>query len=370
MSLSAGNDPLAAAAGAVQQIYGATRSGEAVGLCGIGDGYLAQVLAHNPPALFMDKRQPVFVIESDPHVLLQCLMIHDYTGAQGPIEQERFQWFVGSVWHERLEAALLADLYLAAPSLMVGQGFDVPVVQAALRSIVQKLGRLDAELTAEVDACYANFSARHPGQQLGSSVSRRPTVLLLTTRFSTVLQFSTRDTAAAFQRLGWEAHVVIEPSPHHRVLRTAIRAALADFRPDLVFQIDHLRCEHNSLFPNNLPFACWIQDHLPHLASREMGATIGPLDFVLTDATATYVDKFSYPLRQCIALPKLTVDTLPLPSEGEGRGEGDREELRDVTSQFYFQRFRLTLTLSRKGRGDRTRRTSSLSRMPRRLPTR
>src|SRR5207247_1687848 len=66
VSLSAGNDPLAAAAGAVQQIYGATRSGEAVGLCGIGDGYLAQVLAHNPPALFMDKRQPVCVIGSVP----------------------------------------------------------------------------------------------------------------------------------------------------------------------------------------------------------------------------------------------------------------------------------------------------------------
>jgi hypothetical protein len=157
-------------------------------------------------------------------------------------------------------------------------------------------------------------------------------VLLLTTRLSTVLQYSTRDTAAAFERLGWNARVLIEPTPHHRVLRTAIRAALADFKPDLVFQIDHLRHEHGGLFPRNLPFACWIQDHLPHLATRDAGARVGPTDFVLTDATATYVNKFGYPRRQCIALPKLTAATNadhlhPLPSAGEGKGEGEASDV-------------------------------------------
>jgi hypothetical protein len=38
---------------------------------------------------------------------------------------------------------------------------------------------------------------------------------------------------------------------------------------------------------------------------------VGPLDFVLTDAIATYVDKFDYPPRQCIPLPKLVVRTAP-----------------------------------------------------------
>ena len=36
---------------------------------------------------------------------------------------------------------------------------------------------------------------------------------------------------------------------------------------------------------------------------------MGELDFVLTDAIATYVDKFDYPPRQCIPLPKLVVRT-------------------------------------------------------------
>ena len=344
VSLSSGNDPLAAAAAARQQIDGATKAGEAVGLCGIGDGYLAQVLAHNPPALFMDKQQPVFVIEPEPQIVLQCLMIHDYSGPRGPIEQARFLWFVGADWQTRVEATLGADLFLSSPSLMVGQGFDAPRIQAGLREAVAKLVALDKELAAQIERRYAgrraaDFAARFAGNRPG-----RPRVLLLTTRFSTVLQYSTRDTAAAFERLGWEARVVIEPSPHHRVLSTALRAALVDSQPDLVFQIDHLRHEHNGLFPADLPFACWIQDHLPHLATSTAGAGVGPLDFVLTDAAATYAEKFGYPLRQCVALPKLAVDTLPVPP-GEGRDQGSRQVGSNETLQHP-----LTPTLSRTER--------------------
>lgn len=311
LSLSSGNDPLAAAAAAKQQLYAATKAGEAIGVCGVGDGYLAQVLAHNPPALFMDKQQPVFIIEPEPQVLLQCLMIHDYAGHGGPIEQGRFQWFVGTGWDERLASTLTSDLFLPAPSVMVGQGFDGQSIQRRLREILQNLVELDGALAAEVERYYASG----PRDDTGG----RPRVLLLTTRFSTVLQYSTRDTAAAFERMGWDAQVVIEPTPRHRVLRTAIRGALADFRPDLVFQIDHLRHEHNGLFPAALPFACWIQDHLPHLATPEAGANVGETDFVLTDATATYVDKFGYPRRQCIALPKLTSRVEGGRTKDEGR---------------------------------------------------
>jgi hypothetical protein len=208
---------------------------------------------------------------------------------------------------------------------MVGQGPAAPQIQGALRSIVARQVAQDNDRATTIERYYAAKGARDFAARFDTARPGRPRVLLLTTRFSTVLQYSTRDTAAAFERLGWEARVVIEPSPHHRVLSTALRAAVAEFQPDLVFQIDHLRHEHNGLFPANLPFACWIQDHLPHLATRAAGESVGALDFVLTDAAATYAEKFGYPARQCIALPKLTVDTLPLPSAGEGGGEGETQ---------------------------------------------
>src|SRR5687768_13571188 len=92
VSLSSGPDPLAVATATLPNLYNQTKSGEAVALCGLGDGYLASLLAQNPPTLFMDKRQPVYLIEPEPHVLLQCLMIHDYSDALGPIADARFYW--------------------------------------------------------------------------------------------------------------------------------------------------------------------------------------------------------------------------------------------------------------------------------------
>lgn len=310
ISLSGGPDPLAAARVASSRLYEQTLAGEPVALRGVGDGYLVRVLADNPPTLFLDKQQPVFLIEPEPQILLQCLMIHDYTGAAGPIEQPRFRWFVGNEWYVSLEQALLNDLFLPVPSISIGQGLDAPQFPERLNGIVERLLDRDAVAMAEVSAYYDRRSAADFAEAF-SGARRPPRVLLLTTRFSTVLQYSTRDAAAAFERRGWEARVMIEPSSHHRVMRSAVAAALAEFKPDLVFQIDHLRHEHGDLFPVNLPFACWIQDHLPHLMSREAGRHVEDFDFVLTDAIGTYADKFGYPARQCVPLPKLVVSTEP-----------------------------------------------------------
>ena len=349
-SLSGGPDPLALAAATVRKIYEQTKAGEAVALCGLGDGYLALILAHNPPALFMDQQQPVYLIEPEPQILLQCLMIHDYTGAAGPIEGARFQWHIGPAWDEALARRLAEETYLAAPSVTVGQGLDAAAIQERLRGTSRRMTDRDTAAAAEIARHYGGLTPADLAAAFSGAGARPPRVLLLTTRFSTVLQYSTGDTAAAFGRLGWEARVVIEPSPHHRVLRSAIASTLAEFKPDLVFQIDHLRREHNGLFPANLPFACWIQDHLPHLASAEVGRQVGELDFVLTDAIATYVEKFAYPARQCIPLPKLVVRTEP-----EDAVEGAADDLVFVSNAARTAEAMVADALRRYGQNDTTR---------------
>jgi hypothetical protein len=90
-----------------------------------------------------------------------------------------------------------------------------------------------------------------------------------------------------------------------------------EFRPDVVFQIDHLRHEHGALFPPGLPFVCWIQDHLPHLKMSDAGRKVGPFDFVLSDAPSTYVHTYAYPRRQCLPLPKLTAIQPEAPKTSE-----------------------------------------------------
>ncbi len=311
MALSPGNDPIGSLQQAIAQLRPALESGQPIALCGIGDGYLLYQLAHNPPKLYMDQELPVFVLEPDAQVALQCMMIHDFSGPRGPIEQARFQWFVGAEWEQALRHAVLFDSMLSCPSITVGQGLQTQAIQQSLVAIAKEIAAQDTQIKEQVEAYYAQ---RNPGALSAicqAKGNRKPRILLLTTRSSTVLQHSTRDIAEAFEELGWETRILIEPTNYHRVYRRAIRQAMAQFKPDLFFQIDHLRCEHDGLFPPNLPFVCWVQDHLSNLMSAQAGRTVGPADFVLSDAGATYTATHEYPARQIIPLTKLTRRIVP-----------------------------------------------------------
>ncbi len=267
-------------------------------------------------------RQPVFVFEPDPQVALHAMMIHDYWGPGGPIEQGRFRWFVGTGWDRDFEALTTSDPLLGIPAMAVGLGLQSGAMQDWLRALSEKVVRRDDAYREEIARYYASIDPAEQSALFGDNPPRRPRVLLLTTRFSTVLQYSTRDAAEAFEQIGWDARTLIEPTPIHRLYKTAMRAAFAEHKPDLVFQIDHLRYEHGDLFDACVPFACWAQDHLPHLKTTQAAASIGPRDFVLTDAGPMYSSRHGYPPRQFVGLSKLTrvpptPDPAPTPSGGD-----------------------------------------------------
>lgn len=317
LHLSPQSDPLGNVRRAMKSLESEMSRGTSLGLCGLADGYLLAALAAHPPKLFMDMRQTIHVIEPDAQVLLQCLMIHDYTGPAGPIEQDRFLWFVGPSALDDLRATLLNDLFLPCPAVHIGQGLNTGAITSALTQITQELCEADQNRTQAVAKYYRELDPAERKAVFGANPPRAPRVLLMTTRFSTVLQYSTSDTAAGFREAGWDARIAIEPTTHHRLFGMGIRRTLLEWKPDLVFQIDHQRHEHNGLFPDGLPFACWIQDHLSQLMSREAGAKVGPMDFVLTDAGSTYVKRFDYPARQVIATAKLTTPPPLLPRPGD-----------------------------------------------------
>lgn len=306
VSLAAGPEPLTAAAALLAQLKQATPGGEPVGLCGLGDGYVLAALARHPPKLFMNMEQAVFVLEPEPQVLLHALMIHDYTRETGPITAERVRWFVGADWASQLAVATQAQPGMGLPAVTLKQGPDGASIHQQLSPLFVAVAEHEAAAKRVVDEHYATFSPGRLAGLFGPNPPRRPRVLLLTTRFSTVLQYSTRDTANALEQSGWEARVVIEPAPSQRIHRHAIRGVVAEFQPDLVFQIDHLRHEHGDLFPPQLPFVCWAQDHLANLTNARAGASVGLRDFVLVGMPTMYVNRYGYPRRQTLMLAKLT----------------------------------------------------------------
>ncbi len=305
VSLSRGNDPIFSTVEILSEIKTAWTAGQPIALRGLGDGYVLSALAASPPALLLGRQQAVFVIESDARLVMAALMLHDYSGPQGPIRQHRFRWFIGPDWGAQFEKEFFSDPFLPFPLAQVGQGPNSNAIEPILRQIGAKLVEFDQRLADEARDIYSRIDAETFADLFSDQPSRPPRILLLTSRFTTVLQYSTRDAAEGFTSLGWQTRVLIEPSAHQSRMKQAMLREIVEFKPDLVFVIDHLRHEYEGILPDGLPFVCWIQDHLPNLCNPEVGSKIGLRDFILTGMGTRFIGDYHYPAHQIVDLPNL-----------------------------------------------------------------
>ncbi len=306
VSLSRGDPPDQHAQQLLSSAADVIRSRHALLIVGVGDGYILRALSADFAQIGGDFLPTVYVIEPDPEVAVHAMMIHDYTGAFGPIRCANFRWYIGSQWEQQFRQAMLADLFLPDPSATICLSLRGQEVMARIKSILGDRQAAGAQLARRVDAHYVTLKRQSLLELLGPTPPRRPRILVVTCRFTTVLQYSASDVSAAFEQLGWHSRLMIEPSAHHRITYAGLRHAMIEFKPDVVFCIDHLRYETKDLYPENLPYICWIQDNLPNLTDRQAGGSIGIRDFVLTANRPTYCRLYGYPSRQCIDMGKLT----------------------------------------------------------------
>lgn len=304
-SLSRGGDPVSSTVQTLNEIRSTWQRGSSTALCGFGDGYVLSALAKYSPKLNLGRQQAICVIEPDLKLVLACLLLHDYSGPDGPIRQQRFRFFLGENWAGEFQREILSDVYLPFPETNICQTTHYAAMEAVFQRLIQiqlENDRQFAQATAEI---YDAMKADDLAQLFGDDPPRRPRVLLVTSLFTTVLQYSTASAAQAMQQLGWETKTLIEPTGYHALRKRAIRRAVMDFKPDFVLLIDHLRHEYDGVFPPQLPFACWIQDHLPNLCNLKAGAEVRARDFVLTAIGTHFVQQYGYPARQIVDLPNL-----------------------------------------------------------------
>ena len=159
----------------------------------------------------------------------------------------------------------------------------------------------------------------HWAKRWSDGPSGKLRVLGMVSRFTTVLQYSMRDLKAAFEGHGHEFRLLIEENHHDVLPPQRIAEVIEQFRPDLIFLIDHQRREYRQVMPSNVPFVCWMQDYLPHLLSIEAGQSLGPLDFFVAPEIDSLARKFKYPGSQGMLWTMATNDRLyssePLPAE-------------------------------------------------------
>lgn len=110
---------------------------------------------------------------------------------------------------------------------------------------------------------------------------KKPRILFETCRFTTILQYHARDCREAAKSLGCETELLIEKDGIHAISEIEMCKVLADFKPDMIFCIDHFRFEWSDLIPKEIIYVTWTQDPMPLVMDKKSPEKLGDNDFIL-----------------------------------------------------------------------------------------
>ncbi|MDX9911772.1 MAG: hypothetical protein RBS39_08080 [Phycisphaerales bacterium] len=236
------------------------------------------------------------IIELDRPRFIDALMVADLA----PILSEpRVSLFVG----DAAIAELSEHLHARLGTKIAGPVASLPGVDAQpIAACIQQAEReQNEEAQRRRTIVQTRDAARHPG-----ALADRPLRVLIPTHLhSTFVRHASADIAHALRQLGHEPRLLIEPSPHELLSGVAYLRALDEFDPDLIISINYPRSALWGLIPPNIPLVCWVQDAMPHLFQRELGASLGPADFFVGHMHSEFFDSFAYPRERTLRMPVL-----------------------------------------------------------------
>lgn len=139
------------------------------------------------------------------------------------------------------------------------------------------------------------YYADHERDIVQNIKSGYPKILFYTSRFTTALQYHSRDCAQAAQQLGCKTELLLEPDGLHRITKLEMTKHIWEFKPDIVFCIDHFRFEKREI-PKEAVHIVWIQDYLDWIMNDETPKQLMKNDFILNHfVTAGVLEQYGYP---------------------------------------------------------------------------
>lgn len=266
---------------------------------GIGLGFVPLALIAASRATFLDFSPRVLLIEPSLLGWAVALHLHDW---QAALAEPRVRVCAGPQALALLDVEL-ADVERSTPLLLSGGAWagdpDAAAVQARLSDAEAARKQRQQALHAGVTAALAGRDRAAWAERFTAAVAAPQTspltILGITSRYTSVLQYTMRDLLSAFAALGHTAHLVIEPDANAHFSPIATLETIARTRPDLIVLIDHTQREFSGTLPDGIPVVAWIQDQLPHLFRAEAGAGIRPLEFVFGHGFPECLTRFGYP---------------------------------------------------------------------------
>ncbi len=270
--------------------------------------------------MFLTFTPRIYVVETDVDALGITLFVSE---AIEKLCAERVTLFVGLECVEQLASFFEKRPLLTAPEYAVRLTIEgeklCKRVHAALLPRAIALEQQARGLQQVVQRHYDSLPSGYWADRFRPDRRHRLRVLGITSRFTTYLQYSMRDWAAAFESRGHEFRILIEDNDHDLLPRARTLQVIDELKPDLIVIIDHLRKEYEPVIPANVPFVCWIQDLLPNLANVDAGRSIGPLDFYISTDLTVFAHEYGYPPAQglgwTMATDARTYSDQPMPDE-------------------------------------------------------
>ncbi|MBC8106822.1 MAG: hypothetical protein H7Z14_09560 [Anaerolineae bacterium] len=285
--------PATSAAQIAKRLFPSGRCSEPVIVAGLDQGWLWATLfkleIHTPSA--PGHTPPLYFLTADLERLWVVLHLHDWKDL---ITDGRTLIFAGADCVAQAQQHMAANLHLPIPKLSVtvdpqtwanGSNIDSVTsfaVQAASNRLRQTSLRLDAQYSS-YDAVDSMTNSSRPLRIMG-----------ITSRFTTFLQYSMRDWLEAFESLGHDTLLVIEPQNAAQFNALTFADECQRFKPDMIVMIDHFRGEFAGL-PTNIPFVMWIQDQLPHIFSNHAGESQKAFDYTIGYGRDDCVHSHGYP---------------------------------------------------------------------------
>ncbi|HRX86824.1 MAG TPA: glycosyltransferase [Phycisphaerae bacterium] len=266
-------------------------------IVGARTGAIFTALWERTERLFLTYSHPVYVIEPSPARLAAWLHVDNHARL---LDDPRLMLFAGADAAQQFEDRLRRDPRLPVPQMFVDLA-ESPDVAGAVRAACE---RVTAQRMQSLAALNRTLAERNRPRTLADWAERLAPpgpILAVTSRYTTVLQYTTRDALAALRKLGYETHLLIEKADHEQMTAELINAAIARIDPAMVLVLDHLRYEYSQL-PKDVPFLCWIQDPLPNLMCARAGASVGPRDLVCGILKPRCTAEFGYPEQRFVSL--------------------------------------------------------------------
>lgn len=179
---------------------------------------------------------------------------------------------------KELEDSIVKD-GVCLPTMVVGN--EISDILHMLGDINGKLNRLHREYQLKAETYYLD----NADTVLKHIKDKKPKILFITSRFTTALQYHTRDCRLAAEEMGLETELLIEKDRLSMGISMLMYLKkIMEFQPDIIFIIDHFRYEYQCLGKfNNMVFVCWAQDPINNIFSQETVQKLIERDVVISN---------------------------------------------------------------------------------------